>query len=80
MSNIESVLNEMRVFSPPPNSSNQANVSGMAAYRSLCKAAEQDYPGFWANLARETLHGKNPSPSASMKAMRRFSNGSKTAN
>jgi len=60
MSNIESVLNEMRVFEPSAEFVNQANVSGMPAYQALCKAAEQDYPGFWANLARETLQWKRP--------------------
>ena len=60
MSNIESVLNEIRVFEPSAEFVNQANVSGMPAYQALCKAAEQDYPGFWANLARETLQWKKP--------------------
>ncbi|MGA8864023.1 MAG: acetate--CoA ligase [Gallionella sp.] len=60
MSNIESVLNEIRVFEPSPEFVKQANVSGMQAYRALCKSAEQDYPGFWANLARETLQWKKP--------------------
>jgi acetyl-CoA synthetase len=60
MSNIESVLNEIRVFEPSADFVKQANVSGMEAYRALCKAAEQDYPGFWANLARETLQWKKP--------------------
>jgi acetyl-CoA synthetase len=60
MSNIESVLNETRVFSPSDKFVKQANVSGMAGYQALCKAAEQDYTGFWAGLARETLHWKQP--------------------
>ncbi len=60
MSNIESVLNEKRVFEPSAKFVKQANVSGMAGYQSLCKAAEQDYPGFWAKLARETLLWKKP--------------------
>ena len=60
MSNIESALNEMRVFAPSGDFVKQANVSGMAEYQALCKAAEQDYPGFWAKLARETLHWKQP--------------------
>jgi acetyl-CoA synthetase len=60
MSNIESVLNEMRVFEPSAEFVKQANVSGMAGYKALCKAAEQDYAGFWAKLARETLHWKKP--------------------
>jgi acetyl-CoA synthetase len=60
MSNIETVLNEKRVFEPSAKFVKQANVSGMAGYQSLCKAAEQDYPGFWARLARETLLWKKP--------------------
>jgi acetyl-CoA synthetase len=60
MSNIESVLNEMRVFSPSTEFVKQANVSGMAGYKALCDAAEQDYGGFWAKLARETLQWKKP--------------------
>ena len=60
MSNIESVLNEKRVFDPSAEFVSQANVSGMQAYRALCATAEQDYPGFWANLARETLQWKKP--------------------
>jgi acetyl-CoA synthetase len=60
MSNIESVLNEKRVFNPSPEFIRQANVSGLDGYQALCKAAEQDYAGFWANLARETLHWKQP--------------------
>ncbi len=60
MSNIESVLNETRVFEPSAEFVKQANVSGMAGYQALCKAAEQDYAGFWAKLARETLQWKKP--------------------
>lgn len=60
MSNIESVLNEKRVFEPSAEFVSRANVSGMQAYRALCASAEQDYPGFWANLARETLQWKKP--------------------
>ena len=29
-----------------------AHVSGMDAYHALCQKAEQDYPGYWADLAR----------------------------
>ena len=60
MSNIESVLNEMRVFEPSVEFVKQANVSGKASYQALCKMAEQDYTGFWAKLARETLRWKKP--------------------
>jgi acetyl-CoA synthetase len=60
MSNIESVLNEVRVFSPSAEFTKQANVSGMAGYRSLCEAAVQNYEGFWGKLARDTLVWKKP--------------------
>jgi acetyl-CoA synthetase len=60
MSNIQSVLHETRVFSPSDEFVKQANVSGMESYQALCKAAEQDYAGFWAKLARETLLWKKP--------------------
>jgi acetyl-CoA synthetase len=60
MSNIETVLNETRVFEPSAQFVKQANVSGMAGYQALCKSAEQDYPGFWAKLARDFLIWKKP--------------------
>ena len=46
MSNIESVLNETRVFNPSAEFVKQANISGMDAYQALCKAAQEDYPGY----------------------------------
>ncbi len=60
MSNIQSVLRENRVFNPSDEFVKQANVSGMASYRALCDAANKDYAGFWANLARETLLWHKP--------------------
>jgi len=60
MSNIESVLNEQRVFEPSPQFVKQANVSGMAGYKALSDAAVKDYEGFWGKLARETLQWKKP--------------------
>src|SRR5258705_1130653 len=59
-STIESVLQETRVFPPPPELVRQANVSGMDAYRKLCAEAEKDFEGFWARLARETLQWSKP--------------------
>src|ERR1051325_1125726 len=55
-STIESVLQEKRVFPPSPAFVQQANISGMDAYRKLVAEAEKDFEGFWARLARETLH------------------------
>ncbi len=60
MTTIQSVLHETRVFHPSDEFVKQANVSGMESYQALCKAAEQDYSGYWAKLARETLLWKKP--------------------
>lgn len=60
MSNIESTLNETRVFNPPAAFIEQANVSGMETYQAMCKEAELDYVAYWAKLAREMLLWKKP--------------------
>ncbi|GAB1232047.1 acetate--CoA ligase [Ferrigenium sp. UT4] len=60
MSNIQSILNETRVFAPSDAFVKQANISGMAAYQALCADAEKDYAGFWAKLAREYIVWKKP--------------------
>ncbi len=60
MAAIESILTETRVFPPDEAFVKQANVSGMAAYQALCKQAETDYEGFWANQARRTIDWKKP--------------------
>ena len=60
MSNIESVLQESRIFPPSEAMVKQANVSGMAAYQALCDEAERDFEGFWARLARENLLWHKP--------------------
>ncbi len=57
---IESVLQETRIFPPDAKMVAQANISGMDAYRALCAAAEKDYTGFWADLARKHLLWKKP--------------------
>ena len=60
MSNIESVLQESRMFPPSEAMVKQANISGMAAYQALCDEAERDFEGFWARLARENLLWSKP--------------------
>jgi acetyl-CoA synthetase len=60
MSSIESVMQESRVFEPSASFAKLATISGMGAYYALCKSAETDYEGFWANLAREHLVWKKP--------------------
>jgi acetyl-CoA synthetase len=57
---IESVLQETRVFPPPADLAQNANVSGMAAYKALCDEAERDFEGFWGRMAREHLSWKKP--------------------
>ena len=57
---IESVLHETHVFEPSEAFKQQANVSGMAAYKALCAEAEADYEGFWAKLARALLVWSKP--------------------
>jgi acetyl-CoA synthetase len=52
---IESVLNETRVFPPSAEMIQQANISGMAAYQVMCNEAERDFEGFWGKLAKENL-------------------------
>ena len=59
-SNIETVLQETRVFPPSPEMVKQANIPGMEAYRKLRAEAEKDFEGFWARLARETLLWSKP--------------------
>ncbi len=58
--NIESVLQETRVFPPSAEFVKQANISGMDAYRKLCAEAERDFEGFWARLAREEVLWHKP--------------------
>ncbi len=57
---IESILVENRVFPPPAAAMASARISGMPAYEALCKAAETDFEGFWAKLARENLVWTKP--------------------
>ncbi len=60
MATIESVMHETRIFPPSEAFSENANVSGMAAYRALCQEAEKDYEGYWGRLAREMILWKKP--------------------
>jgi len=59
-SNIETVLQETRVFPPSPEFVKKANIPGMDAYRKLVAEAERDFEGFWARLARENLVWSKP--------------------
>jgi acetyl-CoA synthetase len=57
---IETSLNERRVFDPPAEFARKATISGMDQYRALCAQAEQDHAGFWARLAREQILWHKP--------------------
>lgn len=60
MSSIESVLTETRIFAPHETFRQAATVSGLPAYQALCDAAEQDYTGFWAQLAQQEITWHTP--------------------
>jgi len=60
MAAIESILTETRVFPPADAFVKQANVSGMDGYQALCRQAETDYEGFWADQARRTIDWQKP--------------------
>jgi acetyl-CoA synthetase len=53
--NIESVLQEERVFPPPPEFSAQAHIKSEAELESLRAEAHDNPEGFWARMAEE-LH------------------------
>ncbi|XZG71195.1 acetate--CoA ligase [Chitinibacteraceae bacterium HSL-7] len=60
MSSIDSVLKENRLFAPTDDFRVKANVSGMEGYNALCEQANNDYAGFWANLARDLVTWQKP--------------------
>ena len=60
MSSIESVMHEIRVFTPSETLQKNAAVKGMDGYKALFKKASDDYESFWAELARELLDWKKP--------------------
>jgi len=54
-SNIESRLNEQRVFKPSPEFAASAHIKSLAEYEAISKAALADPEKFWADIASE-LH------------------------
>ncbi len=60
MGNIESVLQEKRLFAPGAEIVKGAAISGMDAYKALCAEAERDFSGFWARLAKENVLWSKP--------------------
>lgn len=60
MSGIESNMHEDRIFNPNEEIKKNAVIKNMKAYYNLCKEAENDYEGFWSNLANELLDWNKP--------------------
>ena len=50
---IESVLQEKRIFEPPKDFSAKAHIKSFQEYEQLYTQAEQDPEGFWAGIAKE---------------------------
>ncbi|SRR6266567_6514878 len=61
--NIESVLNEKRVFQPPKAFAEAAHIKAFAEFEALYDRADKDPEGFWADVARE-LDWFEPLPGA----------------
>ncbi len=57
--NIDSTLQEDRVFPPPPEFSRHAHIKSREEYDQLCARAAADPEAFWADVARE-LHWFRP--------------------
>jgi acetyl-CoA synthetase len=50
---IQSTLQEKRLFEPPADFSSRAHIGSMAEYQRLCERADRDPEAFWADIARE---------------------------
>ena len=57
---IESVLQEERVFAPPQSLSAEAAVGSLEAYQALVAQADADPDAFWGQQAKEHLHWFQP--------------------
>jgi acetyl-CoA synthetase len=53
--NIDSILQENRVFPPSAEFSAKAHIKSMAEYERICAEAKADPEGFWGKVAKE-LH------------------------
>ncbi|RZI40517.1 acetate--CoA ligase [Herbaspirillum sp. HC18] len=60
MSDVETLKQENRIFNPPADFVKNAAISGMEAYKEMYAAAERDYEGFWAQLARDNVQWHKP--------------------
>ncbi|HET6612572.1 MAG TPA: acetate--CoA ligase [Kofleriaceae bacterium] len=55
MATIDSILSEKRVFPPPAALSENAHVKSLADYEALCRRADSDPEGFWADIANKLV-------------------------
>ena len=53
--NIESTLNERRLFEPPPEFTKHAHIKTMAQYRAMYRESMESPETFWPKMAEE-LH------------------------
>ena len=53
-------MSDITIHQPSEAFVKQAAVSGMAAYEALCKKADSDYEGFWAEQARRLISWQTP--------------------
>ena len=60
MSTLTPLALERRCFAPGDAFRQAATLSGMAACNAVCERANNDYEGFWADLARELLSWHKP--------------------
>ncbi len=56
---IESLLQENRLFEPPAELASRAHIKSRKQYDEICERARRDREGFWADIARE-LHWFRP--------------------
>ena len=57
---IDTVMQEKRLFPPPAEFSRRARIKSLEEYQSIWDRAAADPPSFWAELAREELHWFTP--------------------
>ena len=57
---LDSVMQESRVFPPPAEFSARARIKSVAEYQQLWDEAAADPPAFWAKYAKEELHWFKP--------------------
>jgi acetyl-CoA synthetase len=60
MSNIETVLSESRIFPANSEFAKRANIRSEQQYQNMCEQSQQDYEGYWGDLARQYIAWHKP--------------------